>query len=158
MMNKGHRTRLMLAGAAMIWLASTAHGVHAAAFARGQAAKTTSGNVWSKVYTQAQAARGEKAFFESCVACHGEDLTGSGNAPSLVGEDFLFSWTDRNVGELFERIRTLMPTDAPNSLTPETYRDIVTFILKSNKFPAGEADLPVELPALEQIKITKAQP
>lgn len=146
----------MLTGAAIGWLASVGLVVNAAGLERGQAAAPGSPNVWDKIYTEAQAKRGATAYADTCAACHGEDLTGAGNAPSLAADDFMFAWGDRTVGELFERIRTLMPSDRPNSLSPEVYRDIVAFILKANKFPAGDAELPADLAPLEQIKITKA--
>ena len=132
-----------------VWVASTA-------LVLGQDAKPASRTVWDKIYTEAQAKRGETAYFDNCSACHGEDLTGGGNAPSLTGEDFAFSWGDQTLGDLFERIRTLMPSDRPNSLSPDVYRDIVSFILKTNKFPAGDAELGTDVDTLKQIKITKA--
>jgi cytochrome c len=143
------RRTSVLVSAAVVWLTGSA-------VVLGQA--TTARTVWDKVYTEQQAKRGEAAYIEACSECHGEDLTGAGNAPSLSGDDFMFQWGDQSVGDLFERIRTLMPSDRPNSLSPDVYRDIVTFILRTNKFPAGDTELGTDLESLKQIKITKAHP
>ena len=81
-------------------------------------------------------------------------MRGSGTAPSLVEGDFAFQWADTSVGELYEQIRKLMPSNRPNSLPPQTYGDIVAFILQANQFPAGQAELAPELAILERIRIT----
>src|SRR5688572_29359911 len=69
--------------------------------------------VWEGTYTSGQADRGVSTYKQACAPCHGENLTGSGIAPGLTGEDFTFQWTNRSVGDLYERIRTLMPPDNP---------------------------------------------
>ena len=110
--------------------------------------------VWDGVFSEEQAARGQAQYTRSCASCHAADLRGSSTAPSLVEESFAFQWADTSVGELFERIRTLMPSDRPNSLSAQTYRDIVAFILQSNKFPPGAKELDADPDALRQILIT----
>src|SRR5262245_40720845 len=110
--------------------------------------------VWDGVYTGDQAQRGRVAYIADCASCHAEDLRGSSTAPSLVEESFAFQWDNTAVGELFVRIRTLMPSDRPNSLTPQRYRDIVAYILQANKFPSGEKELDSDVEALNQVLIT----
>jgi hypothetical protein len=95
---------------------------------------------------------------QSCVSCHREDLRGDNTAPSLVGESFLFLWGDMSVGELSARIQKIMPPDRPGSLTPQTYVDIIAFILQKNAFPPGNAELGINPEALEQIRITTGRP
>ena len=114
--------------------------------------------VWDGVYTEAQATRGQTQYMRACASCHAADLRGSSTAPSLVEESFSFQWADTTVGELFERIRTLMPSDRPNSLSTQTYRDVVAFILQANKFPPGEKELDADLDALRQIVIATKRP
>jgi mono/diheme cytochrome c family protein len=111
--------------------------------------------VWDGVYTAEQADRGKALYTQSCAACHKADLRGDGTSPSLVEEGFAFQWNDTSVGELFEQIRKLMPSDRPNSLPPQSYRDIVAFIFQSNKFPAGDQELGADLDALNRIRITE---
>jgi mono/diheme cytochrome c family protein len=120
---------------------------------RGQAR-----TVWDGVYTEEQATRGQAQYMRACASCHAADLRGGSTAPSLVEESFSFQWADTTVGELFERIRTLMPSDRPNSLSSQAYRDVVAFILQANKFPSGAKELDSDLDALRQILIASRKP
>jgi S-disulfanyl-L-cysteine oxidoreductase SoxD len=122
--------------------------------AKAGAART----VWDGVFTALQAQRGRIAYTQACASCHAGDLRGHSTAPSLVEESFAFQWEDMSVGDLFVRTRTLMPSDRPNSLSGETYRDIVAFLLESNKFPPGEQELDADADALRQILITTKRP
>lgn len=116
------------------------------------------GTTWDGVYTAEQAERGKVLYAQACAACHAADLRGDGTAPSLVEESFSFQWGDASVGELFDRIRRLMPSDRPNSLPPQSYSDIVAFILQTNKFPAGSRELAAETETLDRIRITTKRP
>ena len=51
-------------------------------------------------------------------------------------------------------VGTAMPQKDPGSLPPETYVDIITFLLAQNGVPAGTAELPPDLDALQGIRIT----
>jgi S-disulfanyl-L-cysteine oxidoreductase SoxD len=110
--------------------------------------------VWDGVYTAAQAERGSTAYAQSCASCHAEDLRGRSTAPSLVEESFTFLWADMSLGDLFERTRTRMPSDRPNSLPAETYADIIAFIAQRNGYPAGSGELGTNAEVLKQILIT----
>ena len=123
---------------------SASLGVHA-----GQAKTAKDG-----VYTDAQANRGEGLYGQQCAACHAADLSGSG-APALAGTDFLGSWDKMSVADLVEKIVTSMPSSSPGSLSRDQATDLVAFILKSNKFPAGPAELDSEVAALKTISIVK---
>src|SRR6267378_7157138 len=107
----------------LVWLTSVtllacALAVNVIAQQRDQDAKATPGStVWDGVYTGEQARRGQAEYNAACSSCHAEDLRGNGTAPSLVDESFSFLYGDTTVGELWERIRTLMPSDRPNSLS-----------------------------------------
>ncbi len=114
--------------------------------------------VWDGVYTEEQARRGCTEYMRACASCHAEDLRGNGTAPSLVEESFSFLYGDTPVGELLDRIRTQMPQDRPGSLSGQSYRDIVAFILQSNKLPAGERELDADPEALRQVLITTKRP
>jgi hypothetical protein len=80
-----------------------------------------------------------------------------GNAPPLKGDEFAFLWGDKPLGELFERMKTQMPPEAPDSLPKETYRDITAFIMKANNYPAGENELPADQALLNMVFITAKQ-
>jgi cytochrome c len=122
-------------------------------------AQASSGRtVWDGVYSEVQAERGQALYMMACASCHAKDLRGDSTAPSLVEESFSFQWDDTSVGELFVRIRTLMPSDRPNSLSGQSYRDIVAFLLRSNNFPPGQRELDADPDTLGQIRITAKRP
>jgi quinoprotein glucose dehydrogenase len=148
-----------LACAGIAWLVAAGLAVNATGRERGQEAKVSARRtVWDGVYTEEQATRGRMQYTQRCASCHASDLRGDSTAPSLIEESFSFQWGDATVGELFERIRTLMPSNRPNSLSSQSYRDIVAFILQSNKFPPGENELDPEADALRQILIPTRRP
>jgi hypothetical protein len=68
------------------------------------------------------------------------------------------NWNDLTVGDLAERIRTTMPMDRPGTMTREEIADVTAFMLKANKFPAGGAALPEQVPAMRQIRILSQKP
>jgi len=118
-----------------------------AASAPQDAGKST----WDGVYTEAQAKRGEAAYAKTCAGCHGPDLAGADTAPSLTGGEFNSGWGDLTLDDLFDRIKTTMPGDAPGSLTGEQCADILAFLLSKDGFPAGQTELATG-PALKNIK------
>jgi quinoprotein glucose dehydrogenase len=121
-------------------------------------AAQTKTTVWNGVYTEAQAARGKAAYDEHCATCHGSDLEGKDMAASLSGVEFRGNWNDLSVGDLFDRIRTTMPADAPQSLTRAQYLDIVSYLLSRNEFPAGTTELPSDDGALKGVQIVATKP
>ena len=105
------------------------------------ATQETSSSVLDGVYTEGQAARGAEGFRQNCAVCHGASLGGVGEAPALVGAQFVSDFNGLTVGDLFERMRTTMPLNNPGVLTRDQYADILAFMLKSNGYPAGEREL-----------------
>jgi quinoprotein glucose dehydrogenase len=115
---------------------------------------TRNGNtVWDRVYTSAQATRGQAAYQESCSVCHGDGLRGTDEGPALAGRVFEQHWFEDSVKNLFTKIQTRMPADAPGSLADAAYLDIVAYLLQANGFPAGETELPVDVDSLARIRI-----
>jgi mono/diheme cytochrome c family protein len=110
-------------------------------------------SVWQGVYTAAQSERGGSVYKASCGQCHGETLGGD-IGPTLVGP-FWAIWEGRTAADLLKTIRTTMPADAPDSLKPQEYADLVAYLFSVNKYPAGEKELPVDPDALDGIKISK---
>ena len=109
--------------------------------------------IWEGVYTSAQAARGEVVYTETCIACHGQDLGGNSNSPSLVGMGFMFLWEGRTLGAFFEKIQSEMPTDRPGQLPTQNYLDVIAYILQKNTFPEGGEELPSSTETLDTISI-----
>lgn len=138
------KLRIAFLALATVWIAAFTQSALGA-----QAARTVSDGV----YTDAQAERGLATYKEACVECHGADLTGDGFAPALSGPEFMGNWTDLSVGDLFERIRISMPPSGAASVTPAAKADIVAYMLKYNKFPAGTTELEAKAEVLKQIKI-----
>jgi mono/diheme cytochrome c family protein len=110
------------------------------------------------VYSEAQAKRGEAAYTKDCASCHGADMTGDGQTPSLTGKDFNLEWSGMPLSDLFDRIHATMPADNPGRLTPAEVADLVAFILNKAGLPAGPTELPADVAALKQMKYAVPKP
>ena len=140
--------RLVFA-AAILWLCVTfVLAVHA----------QTKQTVWSGVYSESQAYRGEKVADKSCIGCHGPKLDGGDSGPKLVGEMFLANWSSQPVSELFAWVLETMPADQPGTLSKEDAAAVLAYILQINKMPAGKQDLPGERDALSTIEFVLEKP
>jgi cytochrome c len=120
--------------------------------AQGQepAAKSTS----SGVFSNEQAKRGEAAYNANCVTCHGAELRSTDREiPHLSDKSFKFGWIGKTIAEKYELVRDTMPPKEEHSLSDQVYLDIVTYILKFNKVPAGDQELKPDLEILKQITI-----
>jgi mono/diheme cytochrome c family protein len=120
--------------------------------ALGQAPDGLTRSVLSGVFTEAQSKRGEEYYRQDCARCHSETLAGGESSPALAGTAFIGRWDGSTVGDLFELIRTSMPTDNPGGLNRQRYSDILAYILSVNKFPAGAKELERETAPLRQIR------
>jgi mono/diheme cytochrome c family protein len=96
------------------------------------------------VYTEEQAARGERTFTSVCSVCHGRN--------EFVGPIFALTWMAEPVGHLFQHISTAMPQDRPGSLAPEEYAAVVAYLLRANGRPAGDLELPADPELLERMR------
>lgn len=105
------------------------------------------------VFSDAQATRGEAAYKKDCSSCHGDGLAGDGFAPGLAGSEFLSNWNGTSVGDLFDRVRISMPPSNPGGVTSQTKADILAYVFKSNKYPAGTSELASSVDALKDISI-----
>ena len=118
---------------------------------RGVAAETqTAGGL----YSEAQAGRGEALYQQFCSACHGARLQGNPAAP-LTGEAFRARWEDgkHSLDDLFYIIRSLMPNNAPGSLSKAQYADVVAYILKVNGYPEGGSELTPNVAAMKAVTL-----
>lgn len=112
------------------------------ALAAGPAAMgQSSSSVWDGVYNAAQASRGQREYGQSCAACHGAGLNGTGESPALLGGEFLDHFDGSTVGDLFDRIVRTMPKNQPGSLSLDGYAAILAYILQANGFPPGQSSL-----------------
>ena len=104
-------------------------------------------SVKAGVYTAAQAERGQALFKSKCASCH---------TPGYFTDDnFYTNFAGKPLWELFDVISDSMPEDDPGSLKKEEYADVIAHLLQLNKFPTGDADLPVDKDALSAILMEK---
>lgn len=115
-------------------------------------------SVWSGVYSEEQAKRGNALYSQQCSSCHGGELAGAETAPPLTGGDFTANWNGLTLGDLSERIRTSMPQDDPGKLSRPQVADLVAFMLSVGRFPVGAAELPSATELLMQIKFEAKKP
>ena len=123
-----------------------------------QAAATPDVSVRSGVYTEEQAKRGEGISNKLCTSCHGPELSGGEAGPTLVGLEFTGNWNNLAVLDFYDRVHTTMPADAPGTMTPQQATDVIAYVFKLNKYPAGKTELPTDVALLKGIKIEGEQP
>ncbi|MFZ4690791.1 MAG: c-type cytochrome [Polymorphobacter sp.] len=133
-------------------------GLAAIVAAAGASAQMAEKSVWQGVFTAEQATRGAGVYVAKCGACHGVTLGGTGEAPALVGGEFVSHWDTLTVGDLFDRVRTTMPQNDPQTLTRDEYADVLAYMLQYNGFPEGTAPLDRRSEVLAMIGITAQKP
>ncbi|HUF48842.1 MAG TPA: cytochrome c [Vicinamibacterales bacterium] len=116
---------------------------------RGSAAQqpppaAASGSTLKGVYTAEQATRGQATFGTACTGCH---TTSAYAAPAFVRR-----WDGRPLSELYELIADTMPEDAPGALTPKEYAQVIAYLLRINRMPAGRDELPADPDVLRTIR------
>jgi mono/diheme cytochrome c family protein len=117
--------------------------------------KVAKKDVWSGVYTTAQAERGKANFLTGrCGGCHQLDLSGD-RGPALKGDSFLSHWENGSVNTLFRKISETMPPNAPNESTDDAKIDIVAYLLQMNGFPEGTKELKLDGDALDGVEIVR---
>lgn len=113
----------------------------------GVAAKQPTRSVKDGVYTAEQSGRGEALFRGTCASCH---------APNRFTDDlFYLSFAGKPLFEMYDVISDTMPEDNPGSLKPQQYADVISYLLKLNKFPEGQDELPPTKEVLLTIKMEK---
>ena len=113
-------------------------------------------SIWSGVFTEAQAKRGNDAYQASCSGCHGSDLRATnGEAVDLTYAAIRAKWTGKTLQDRFETIRDTMPLGNANTLGDKTYMDILAFILQFNDFPPGNQEL---VPETAKVIVFVAKP
>jgi mono/diheme cytochrome c family protein len=106
------------------------------------------------IYADEQAKRGEKVYADNCATCHGDKLEGTNTGgPALSGKDFINGWKGMTAGELIDKISMDMPSNAPGTLMPDQYADVMAYVLSVNKYPAGKTPLPTTSATLKTVKM-----
>lgn len=103
-------------------------------------------------FTSEQAGRGQAAYRRACQDCHGYELNNGefGGAP-LNGLYFSRHWGSGSVAALYGYLTAKMPPDRPGKLNPQTYADLVAFLLSKNGYAAGSAELPPDQDAQQRM-------
>ena len=114
--------------------------------AKDAAGRTTDAGV----YTEAQAKRGADVYVMSCKSCH--------TPASHTGATFATWWQGKTLGDLLGFVSTKMPKNDPGGLDPQQYADVVAYLLRMNKMPAGDAELPGDPEAVRDVRIDVGAP
>lgn len=115
-------------------------------------AQNSDPQIWSGVFTAAQAERGRAVVQNHCSECHQEDLSG-GEGPALAGPTFMLKWETHSVERLFHKIRDTMPSRDDTDVTLQQKLDTVAYILQQNEFPAGSTELADTPGALASLRL-----
>lgn len=99
----------------------------------------------SGVYTSPQAARGRDVYMGNCRSCHTPE--------THTGATFNAVWNKRSLADLYAFVRERMPKNDPGTLSDEEYADVVAYLLRMNKMPAGKRELAPDSAALAKIRI-----
>jgi hypothetical protein len=120
------------------------------ALIQGQSAAVPQKMVGDGVFSEAQAARGKKAFEQgtgTCTKCHlasleGREQTGGGNGgAALIGLRFIQDFGESKLSKLVNKIRVDKPVEDPGTLTEQVALDMAAYLLMKNNYPAGSVDL-----------------
>jgi len=87
-------------------------------------------------FSSDQVNAGRLSYGQSCSVCHGARLLGGG-APALTGATFDARWNGKTVQTFYQYVSQNMPLGQAGSLKPQTYADIVSFLLSNAGMVAG---------------------
>ncbi len=116
-------------------------------------AADTSAKAAGVPFSAAQAKRGEDAYIDNCVMCHGYELNDGEFGPPIKGNFFQKKWTGKTLGELFTKTVMTMPQSNPDSLDPDTYADIMAYVFEKNGLKPGKKPMPTDAGKLDKIPL-----
>ena len=134
--SKGRAT-VLVATVALMGCATSAGGQPGSAGA--------SAGVSNGVYSVEQAQRGRQAFTEVCSECH--------SSSEFRGRDFEFTWRRRTAWDLYRELRRTMPEDFPGALPPQTYVDVIAYVLEINDYAPGGLELAPDEESLRRVPL-----
>ncbi|MBL4603379.1 MAG: cytochrome c, partial [Emcibacteraceae bacterium] len=102
--------------------------------------------------------KGEQLYQERCSSCHGVQMQGIEEAPTLKQGAFVYNWDGMPVSVLFQRLRETMPLDDPKGTPRKVKADILAYIMSQNNFPVGKTPLPYQNSRLKRIKWNAQKP
>ena len=104
----------------------------------------------SGVYSAEQADRGQLVYSGMCKNCHTPE--------SHTASAFTAKWNGKPLLDLYYYIAEQMPKNAPGTLSEEEYVDVLTYVLKLNRMPAGSDELSKNPEVLKTIRIETTIP
>lgn len=113
--------------------------------APGAASADDPRTILDRVYSVAQAERGEAIFKRACTGCHA--------ATEFAGGMVASHWEGGNVNDVYDVISKYMPANDPGSLKPEESAAVIAFFLHMDGYPVGLDDLPGDPAVLGKIGI-----
>jgi mono/diheme cytochrome c family protein len=122
------------------------------------AAAGSRSSIWDGVYSEEQANRGAALYSMHCVRCHLDTLEGDGPATPLTGPGFSANWDGVSMADMVERTQKSMPSDKPGTLSRQQIADLLAFVLRANKVPAGNVELPRQAELLTRIVFLATKP
>ena len=102
------------------------------------------------VYNRDQASRGQDVYLGQCRSCH----TPEAHASAV----FQSTWNGKPLAELYAYIRERMPKSEPGILSDQEYVDVLSYMLRLNRMPAGDAELPADGEILKGIRFVTSKP
>jgi mono/diheme cytochrome c family protein len=101
---------------------------------------------WSGIFTEPQAATGEKIYMVLCNSCH---------APlnNHDGAIFKASWAGTTAADMMDYLMAEMPKNDPGSLSRTEYASIIAYLFKLNGMPAGTTQLAPDAASLKKVRI-----
>lgn len=102
-------------------------------------------SILDRIYSVAQADRGEQRFKISCSSCH--------TPGDFAGGAFADRWSGQTMGDVFDFVSNTMPENDPGGLKPEEYASVLAYILHFNGYPVGSEDMPASKDALKPFEI-----
>jgi mono/diheme cytochrome c family protein len=121
----------------------TSYGLGLIAFAlMGASVQAGAQTLATPTYTAEQAKAGETVYMDQCKGCHGDQLDNGEFAAPLRGPAFVAKWGGKPLSDVHDFMTQQMPPTNPGGLDPETYANVLAFILSKNDIPASKTALP----------------
>ena len=102
-------------------------------------------SILDRIYSVAQADRGEQRFKVSCSSCH--------TPGDFAGGALADRWSGQTMGDVFDFVSNTMPENDPGGLKPEEYASVLAYILRINGYPVGAEDMPASKDALKPFEV-----
>jgi alcohol dehydrogenase (cytochrome c) len=102
-------------------------------------------------FAAAQAETGKTAYTALCAGCHGSNLEGGGEAPSLSDDRFRTRWGGSPALDLINTIRRMPPGTEPRS--PDDNAAILAYLLRESRLGSAGAATPSDDTKLAALRL-----